>query len=57
MDNFQNAEISFVSGGKGKSDKKKLISIILICVAAVAIIAIAVFLIVKAFQNNRLTWK
>ena len=52
MDNFQNAKVSFVSGGKGKSDKKKLISIILICVAAVAIIAIAVFLIVKAFQNN-----
>ena len=52
MDGIQNATVSFVSGGKGKSDKKKLLSIILICVAAVAIIAIAVFLIVKAFQNN-----
>ena len=52
MDGIQNATVSFVSGGKGKSDKKKLISIILIAIVAVAIIAVAVFQIIRSLQSN-----
>lgn len=53
MDGTQNATVSFVSGGKNKSNNnKKLLSILIIGIVAAIIVGVAIFLIIKFTGNN-----